>query len=62
MNKIIIRFIVALNIINNEGKTSIGCRITYLKKRSQFSTGLFINPKQWKSKQQKADPPDDIHC
>lgn len=59
MNKLIIRFIVALNRINNEGKTSINCRITYLKKRSQFSTGLFTNPKYWNSKHQKAEPPND---
>lgn len=59
MNKIIIRFIVALNRINNEGKTSISCRITYLKIRNQFSTGLFINPKHWNRKHQKAEPPND---
>ena len=32
----------------------IYCRITYLKKRKQFSTGQFVNPIHWNSKQQKA--------
>ncbi len=59
MKKIIIRYIVALNRINNEGKTAIGCRITYMKQRKQFSTGLFINPALWDSKQQSAKPPND---
>ncbi len=53
MNKINIRFIIALNRLNKRGETSIGCRITYLKKRKEFSTGLFINPKHWNSKKQK---------
>ena len=33
-------------------------RITYLKKRKQFSTGLFINPNNWNSKQQLVKPPE----
>ncbi|MDP3353099.1 MAG: tyrosine-type recombinase/integrase [Flavobacteriaceae bacterium] len=57
--KLIVRYIVALNRINNVGKTSIGCRITYGKQRIQFSTGLFINPKSWNSKHQKAEPPNE---
>ena len=61
MKKIIIRYVVALNRINNEGKTAIGCRLTYLKQRKQFSTGLFINPSLWNSKQQIAKPPPDSY-
>ncbi len=53
MNKINIRFIIALNRLNKRGETSLGCRITYLKIRRQLSTGLFINPKHWNSKKQK---------
>ena len=56
MKKLNIRFIVALNRINPQGKTVIGCRITFLKKRKQFSTGLFINPNNWNSKQQHVNP------
>jgi integrase len=59
MKKIIIRYIVALNRINNEGKTAIGCRITYMKQRKQFSTGIFINPSLWDSKSQLVKPPNE---
>ena len=58
MNNLNIRFIVALNRLNNESKTAIGCRITYLKQRKQFSTGLSINPSFWNSKKQLVEPPE----
>ena len=58
MNKLNIRFSVAFNRINPKGNTAIGCRLTYLKKRKQFSTGLFINPNNWNSKQQLVKPPE----
>lgn len=35
------------------------CRLTYLEQRKQITTGLFINPKHWNSKHQKAEPPND---
>lgn len=38
--------------LNKRGLCSIKCRITYLKKRKEFSTGIFINPKMWNSKRQ----------
>ncbi len=44
--------------INQKGKCPMKCRITYNKKRKQFSTGIFINPNIWKSKEQKAKPPN----
>ena len=59
MNKLIIRFRIAPNRLNKQGKTSIGCRITYNKNRKEFSTGLFINPSFWYSKQQIAKPPNE---
>src|SRR5690606_1767589 len=37
---------------NQMGVCPIYCRITYLKERKQFSTGQFVNPKFWNSKQQ----------
>ena len=58
MKKLTIRYIVVLNRLNNQGKTSIGCRITYNKERKQFSTGLFIKPEYWDSRLQTAEPPD----
>jgi len=39
---------------NQKGVCPIYCRITYLKKRKQFSTGEFINPLEWNAKSQKA--------
>jgi integrase/recombinase XerD len=35
------------------------CRITYNKKRKQFSTGQFINPDYWNSKKQRVEPCED---
>lgn len=43
---------------NQQGVCPIRCRITYLKKRKQFSTGLFINQANWNSKQQLVKPPE----
>jgi len=39
---------------NQKGTCPIYCRITYLKRRKQFSTGEFINPLEWNAKNQKA--------
>jgi len=58
MLKITIRFILLVNRLNAEGKAPIICRITYLKQRKQFSTGLYISPSRWNSKKQIARPPD----
>ena len=41
---------------NSKGLCYITCRLTYLKKRKQFSTGIFINPLFWNSKKQQAEP------
>ncbi len=40
--------------LNQKGISPIYCRITYLKRRKQFSTGEFINPLEWNAKKQKA--------
>ncbi|WP_248722726.1 site-specific integrase [Seonamhaeicola sp. ML3] len=58
ISKLNILFLLQKNRINKEGKCPIRCRITHLGKRKVFSTGLFINPKHWKSNQQSAHPPD----
>ena len=47
--------------INKKGLCSIKCRITYLKKRKEFSTGIFINPKMWDSKKQKVSQKEKDH-
>ncbi|WP_053971136.1 site-specific integrase [Mangrovimonas sp. ST2L15] len=62
--KINILFIPYIAKSNSKKRCPIKCRITYLKKRKEFSTGIFINPKQWDSKQQVIKPPEpdsDIH-
>ena len=43
---------------NKLGKTVIMCRLTYLKKRKQFSTGNFVSLSNWNSKQQHVEPPE----
>ena len=42
--------------MNKKGKCPIKCRITFLKSRKEFSTGIFINPDYWSSSRQKALP------
>ena len=54
--KINILFLIAKNRTNTSGKCAIKCRITYNKQRHEFSTGLFINPKNWSSAKQQAFP------
>ena len=41
-----------------KSKSVVFCRITFNKLRKQFSTGLFINPKNWNSKKQLVEPPE----
>lgn len=43
---------------NQKGVCPIYCRVTYLQKRQQFSTGQFVNPKQWNSKKQLIESKD----
>ena len=43
---------------NATGKCPIRCRITYNKQQKEFSTGIFINPTNWNSKQQLVKPPE----
>src|SRR5690606_32287201 len=57
-NKQIILFIINNSRSNRYRKAFIYARITFLKNRKQFSTGLFINPKNWDSKQQLVKPPE----
>lgn len=44
--------------MNLKGLCPISCRITFLKKRKEFSTGLFINPTYWDGKKQLVKPSD----
>ena len=54
--KINILFYIRKSNINSKGKCPLTCRITYELDRKEFSTGLFINPKNWSSAKQQAVP------
>ena len=56
--KLRIRFVIANNRVRKDNKAPLLCRLTFLGKRRQFSTGLFINPSNWHSKQQLVKPPE----
>ena len=47
------------NKINSRDLCPTECRITLDKQRKPFSTGIFINPKNWDSKRQIAKPPNE---
>jgi integrase len=51
-------FLLAKNRPNKMGKCTLKCRITYRKERREFSTGQFVNPNNWNSKQQLVKPPE----
>ncbi|WP_046755232.1 site-specific integrase [Kordia jejudonensis] len=57
-NKLSVLFLIDRTKQNKQNKCPIKCRLTFKGKRKQFSTGFFINPKDWKSKLQKASPPN----
>lgn len=58
LEKINILFVLAKNRLRKDGKAPLYCRITFSGKRKQFATGLFVIPKHWNNKQQRAKIPD----
>lgn len=58
--KLNILYAINKSKVNSKGLCGITCRLTYLGKRKQFSTGLSINPSFWNSKQRfvMPDEPD----
>jgi integrase/recombinase XerD len=56
--KLSVLFVLQKIKMNKKGQCPIQCRITFLKSRKEFSTGIFINPNYWDSGKQKALPPD----
>jgi integrase/recombinase XerD len=58
-NKLTILFLLQKVRINKQGECPIRCRISYLKKRYEFSVGLFINPTNRNSTLQQAKPPNE---
>jgi integrase/recombinase XerD len=57
-NKINILFVISSSRIRKDTKASLTCRITFKKTRKTFSTGLFVRPNNWNSKQQIVKPPE----
>lgn len=58
ISKLNILFIISKSRVNRQGLAPLFCRLTYKDEKKQFATGLFINPKQWQNKTQKAHPPN----
>ncbi|WP_298530955.1 site-specific integrase [uncultured Algibacter sp.] len=54
--KLNILFLLYKAKTNSTGKCPVRCRVTYNNKRKEFSTGQFINPQSWLSKQQAIKP------
>ena len=54
--KLNILFLLYKAKTNSTGKCPVRCRLTYNNKRKEFSTGVFINPNNWLSKQQEIKP------
>ena len=57
MNKSKLNILVYLNkkSKNKYSKSVVMCKLTYILKRKQFSTGLFLNPSYWNTKFQQVD-------
>ena len=56
-NKINILFVISSSRIRKDTRAILTCRITFNKIRKTFSTGLFVRPNNWNSKQQIVKPP-----
>ena len=50
--KLSVLFVIKLNKKNQKGVCPLNVRITFNKKRKEFSTGLFVNPAHWNAKKQ----------
>ena len=50
--KLNVLFVIDKSKPNKKGLCYIKCRITFIKNRKEFSTGLFINPSYWNSQNQ----------
>jgi len=58
MNRLNILFVTSTSRIRKDDKAPLVCRLTFQKKRKEFSTGMFINPTNWNSKRQFVEPPE----
>ncbi len=60
-HKFRVLLIIALNRVKKNNKAPVFLRITYNKKRKQFSTGIFITPSSWDSTKQIVKLSDKNH-
>ncbi|MBC9798284.1 site-specific integrase [Sinomicrobium weinanense] len=58
-NRLKILFVISKSRINKKGHSPLYCRITYREKRRQFAVGLFVPLRNWNSKLQKTEPPNE---
>ncbi|MEP5339452.1 MAG: tyrosine-type recombinase/integrase [Algibacter sp.] len=56
--KLSVLFVIQKVKTNKKGKCPLRCRLTFSKRRKEFSTGMFINPDTWDNAAQKAKPPN----
>ena len=56
-----ILFVIKFSKQNKRGLCPINFRITYKKKRQEFSSGQFVSPKHWNSKTQRVSTKD-VNC
>ena len=56
-NKINILFVISSSRTRKDNRATLFCRLTYGKVRKQFTTGIYVNPKHWNSRQQLVKPP-----
>lgn len=61
INTLSILYYIQKSKINKQGRCPIQARMTYLKKRKEFSTGLFTEPDNWNRAQQCIESPDKEH-
>lgn len=57
-HKLSILFVISTSRKRKDSRASLMCRLNYAKVRKTFTTGLFINPSNWNSKQQLVKPPE----
>lgn len=56
--KLSVLFVIKQSKQNKRGLCPINFRLTYNKKRNEFSTGQFVAPKYWNAKKQLVSPKD----
>ncbi len=61
INRLTILYVIYKSRKRKDNNAPISCRITYLNKRKEFTTGFYVNPDNWDSKNQLVKPPEIEH-